>query len=161
MKTVICPGSFNPITNGHLDIIRRASLLFDRVVVAVLRNAKKDCEFSVEERVEMIRDCVADLPNVEVAWHDGLLADYAKSIGAVAIVRGLRAVTDFENEFQMALVNRELNGEAQTIFFTASPEYMFLSSSAVREVASHGADISNFVPPQVVDRVAAKYKKEV
>ena len=123
MRIAICPGSFDPITNGHLDIIRRASKLFDHVEVAVLQNSSKKCVFSVEERVEMIRDCIGELPNVSASSFDGLLVDYAKKIGATAIVKGLRAVSDFDYEFQMALFNKEINAEVETIFLTTSPEH--------------------------------------
>ncbi len=161
MRIAICPGSFDPITNGHLDIIRRASKLFDHVEVAVLQNSSKKCVFSVEERVEMIRDCIGELPNVSASSFDGLLVDYAKKIGATAIVKGLRAVSDFDYEFQMALFNKEINDEVETIFLTTSPEHMYLSSSVVREMAAHGGDMSRFVPSCVEKRIAAKYRQGV
>ena len=161
MRIAICPGSFDPITNGHLDIIRRASKLFDHVEVAVLQNSSKKCVFSVEERVEMIRDCIGELPNVSASSFDGLLVDYAKKIGATAIVKGLRAVSDFDYEFQMALFNKEINAEVETIFLTNSPEQMYLSSSVVREMAAHGGDMSRFVPSCVEKRIAAKYRQGV
>ena len=161
MRIAICPGSFDPITNGHLDIIRRAAKLFDHVEVAVLQNSSKRCVFSVEERVEMIRDCIGDLPNVSASSFDGLLVDYAKKIGATAIVKGLRAVSDFDYEFQMALFNKEINAEVETIFLTPSPEHMYLSSSVVREMAAHGGDMSRFVPACVEKRITAKYRQGV
>lgn len=161
MRIAICPGSFDPITNGHLDIIRRAAKLFDHVEVAVLQNSSKKCVFSVEERVEMIRDGIAELPNVSASSFDGLLVDYAKKKGATAIVKGLRAVSDFDYEFQMALFNKEINAEVETIFLTTSPEHMYLSSSVVREMAAHGGDTSRFVPACVKERIVAKYRQGV
>lgn len=161
MRVAICPGSFDPITNGHLDIIRRAAKLFDHVVVAVLQNSSKKCVFSVEERVDMIRDCITDLDNVSASSFDGLLVEYAKKTGATAIVKGLRAVSDFDYEFQMALFNKEINAEVETIFLTTSPEHMYLSSSVVREMAAHGGDMSRFVPACVKERIIAKYRQGV
>lgn len=159
MKIAICPGSFNPITLGHLDIIRRASKMFDHVIVAVLQNSSKVCDFSVEERVDMIKDSIKDLKNVSADSFDGLLAEYTKIKKASVIVKGLRAMSDFEYEFQMALVNQRINPEVETVFLTTSSEYMFLSSSVVREVAAHGGDISQFVPDVIVQRVIDKYKE--
>lgn len=159
MKLAVCPGSFDPITNGHLDIIARAARLFDEVIVAVLQNSSKSYTFSVEDRVAMIRESTKDLPHVRAEAFDGLLADYARQTGATAIVKGLRAVTDFEYEFQMALLNKELSGEVETIFLTTSREYMFLSSSAVRELAAHGADITPFVPAPVAGKIRETYQK--
>ncbi len=159
MKIAICPGSFNPITLGHLDIIRRASKMFDHVIVAVLQNANKVCDFTVDERVDMIRDSIKDLKNVSADSFDGLLAEYTKIKKASVIVKGLRAVSDFEYEFQMALVNQRINPEVETVFLTTSSEYMFLSSSSVREIAAHGGDISQFVPESIIDRVMDKYKE--
>lgn len=161
MRIAICPGSFNPITNGHLDIIRRAAKLFDHVEVAVLQNSAKKCVFSVEERVDMIRECITDLPNVSASSFDGLLVECAKKIGATVIVKGLRAVSDFDYEFQMALFNKEINAEVETIFLTTSPEHMYLSSSVVREMAAHGGDMSRFVPACVEQRIVAKYRQGV
>ena len=133
MRTVICPGSFDPVTLGHLDIITRSSKIFDKVIVLVMTNYKKQNSYSFtsDERVEMIRECTKNLKNVEVDSYDGLLAEYAKQIGAVAIVKGLRAVSDFEYEFQQALINKELNNEVETVFITTRAENMYLSSSVV------------------------------
>ncbi len=161
MKIAICPGSFDPVTNGHLDIIARAARLFDHVEVAVLQNSSKNCIFSVDERVDMIRECIKDLDNVSASSFDGLLVDYAKKLGATVIVKGLRAVSDFDYEFQMALFNKEVNAEVETVFLTTSPEHMYLSSSVVREMAAHGGDMSRFVPTSVKERITAKYKEGV
>lgn len=144
--TAVCPGSFDPVTLGHIDIIRRACSTFDSVIVVVMLNSSKSPSFSAEERVEMIKKSTADIPNVEVDTYDGLLADYVRSRGAKAIVKGLRAVSDFEYEFQMALTNKKLNPDAETVFFTTRAENMYLSSSVVKEVAKMGGDISDFVP---------------
>ena len=156
MKTVVCPGSFDPITNGHLDIIQRASGLFDRVIVLVAFNAAKQSVFTVEERKEMIRRATADFPNVEVDAFDGLLVDYIREHHASAIVKGLRALSDFEYEFQMALTNRKLLPDCETIFFTTSGENMYLSSSIVRQVCRLGGDISGFVPSCVQEEIIQK-----
>lgn len=146
----ICPGSFDPITLGHLDIISRGSAMFDKVIVVVMSNVhKNNGSFSVEERVEMIKKSVAHLPNIEVDYFDGLLADYAAKKNAKAIIKGLRAMSDFEYEFQMALTNKKLNPDVETIFLTTSAENMYVSSSMVRQVASMGGDISDFVPSAI------------
>ena len=146
MITAICPGSFDPVTLGHLDIIRRASDMFDKVIVAVLCNSKKNPSFTVEERMAMIRKVTGDIPNLEIATFDGLLADYAKIVGATVLVKGLRAVTDFEYEFQMALANRKLNPNLETVFITTRAENMYLASSLVKEIARNGGNIDDFVP---------------
>ncbi len=144
----ICPGSFDPVTKGHLDIITRSAKMFNKVIVVVMSNINKKntTSFTVEERMDMIRRSVADLPNVEVDHYEGLLAEYAAAKGASAIVKGLRAVTDFEYEFQMALANKKLNPEVETVFLTTSAENMYLSSSMVKQIASMGGNISDFVP---------------
>lgn len=159
-QTVICPGSFDPVTLGHLDIITRASKMFDRVAVAVLVNSSKRPTFSTEERMELLREAVADLPNVDVVSFEGLLAEYCKTSGISTIVKGLRAVSDFEYEFQMAIANKKLNPGLETIFLTADADSTFLSSSMVREICSMGGDISNFVPACVHDRIVAKLRKQ-
>ena len=157
-KNAICPGSFDPITKGHMDIIKRSSKMFDKVYVAVLTNSSKSCCFTIEERMNMIKKCTSDIPNVEVCTFTGLLAEYAKKIDVIAIVRGLRAVTDFEYEFQMALTNKKINKELETIFLTTNSKYMFLSSSIVKEVALNGGDITDFVPPVVLDDIKSRLK---
>ncbi|MDD2955212.1 MAG: pantetheine-phosphate adenylyltransferase [Oscillospiraceae bacterium] len=153
MKTAVCPGSFDPVTKGHLDIITRASRLFDRVIVLVVTNAAKTPSFTKEERMSLIRRVTGDLLNVEVETYSGLLADYVRDVGAVAIVKGLRAVSDFEYEFQMALANKKLNPEADTLFLTTAAENMYLSSSIVKQIAQFGGDISDFLPEQIVREV--------
>ncbi len=158
-QTVICPGSFDPVTLGHLDIITRAAKMFDRVVVAVLVNSSKTPTFSTEERMELLRDAVSDLPNVDIVSFEGLLAEYCKNSGIGTIVKGLRAVSDFEYEFQMAIANKKLNPGLETMFLTADADSTFLSSSVVREIGSMGGDISNFVPACVHDRIAARLRK--
>lgn len=158
MKTVVCPGSFDPITNGHLDIIQRASGIFDRVIVLVAVNQEKKCFFTPQERVEMIRLVAeeAGLGNVRVDSDGGLLVNYIQRVGACAIVKGLRAVSDFEYEFQMSLTNHKLLPECETIFFTTSSRNMYLSSSIVRQVGGLGGDITQFVPPCVYERIHQK-----
>ena len=158
MKTVVCPGSFDPITNGHMDIVKRASGIFDRVIVLVAANQEKHNFFTVEERVEMIRRVVREtgLSNVEVDQDSGLLVSYIQRVGAVAIVKGLRAVSDFEYEFQMALTNHKLLPQCETIFFTTSSRNMYLSSSIVRQVGRLGGDITGFVPPCVYEQIHEK-----
>lgn len=152
MRIAICPGSFDPVTLGHMDIITRACKIFDKVIVAVPVNPDKRASFTVEERMEMLRIATRGM-NVEVDCVKGLLADYAKEKHAVAIVKGLRAMTDFEYEFQMALTNKKLNPEVETMFLPTSMEYMFLSSSMVKQIAGFGGDISHFVPEALLDRI--------
>lgn len=156
----ICPGSFDPITIGHLDIIARSAKMFNKVIVVVMSNVHKNGgSFTVEERVGMIKKSVADIPNVEVDHYEGLLADYAASKNAVAIIKGLRAVTDFEYEFQMALTNKKLNPKLETLFLTTSAENMYLSSSMVKQIASMGGDVSDFVPPAIHNDIVNRLKK--
>ena len=145
---------------GHLDIIRRASGLFDRLIVAVMHNQNKKPMFSVEERKEMLRRTTADLPNVEIESFGGLLADYAHSKNACVLVKGLRAVSDFEYEFQMALANRKLNAELDTVFLMTSSEYMYLSSSVVKDIAVHGGSVAGFVPDEIVQDIVRRTRKE-
>ena len=153
-KTVICPGSFDPLTIGHLDIIKRSSRLFEKVIVVVMRNYNKnEGSFTVEERMDFIRRCTEDLPNVCVDSYTGLLADYAREKGASAVVKGLRAISDYDDEFRQALTNQKLNSELETVFMVTSSEYMFLSSSVVKQVCTLGGDISNFVPAQIRDDI--------
>lgn len=150
MKIAIYPGSFDPVTSGHLNIIRRAANIFDRLIVCVMVNAGKNPIFSLEERVDMIRRVTADIPNVEVDGSGGLLADYARQKGSCVIVKGLRAGSDFENEFQMALINHKINPNLDTMFLTAEHQYMYLSSSMVKELAAYNADLSDFLPEQII-----------
>ena len=149
MNIAICPGSFDPVTMGHIDIITRAAGMFDKLIVVVMNNAAKQCSFTPEERVAMIKKCVADHDNIEVDAFDGLLADYAAKRGARAIIKGLRAMSDFEYEFQMALANKKLNPDVETLFLTTAQQNMYLSSSMVKQIASMGGDISDFVPEQI------------
>lgn len=159
MRIAVCPGSFDPITNGHLDIIKRASLLFDKVVVLVSINPSKNCSFTQEERVEMIKECTQSMKNVSVDTFSGLLADYVKDNNACAIVKGLRAVSDFEYEFQQSLANKNINPNAETVFLTTSAEFMFLSSSLVKQIALFGGDISDFVPKIILDQIQKRLRK--
>ena len=159
MKIAIYPGSFDPVTLGHLDIIRRASIMFDRLIVAVMHNQNKKPAFTAEERVEFLKRTTADLPNVEVESFDGMLADYAKQKNACAIVKGLRAVSDFEYEFQMALANRKLNPELDTVFLMTSAEYMYLSSSIVKDIAVHGGGVADFVPEGIMQDIVRRIRK--
>lgn len=156
MKTAIYPGSFDPITLGHLNIIRRSAQIFDNVVVCVMVNSTKNPMFSLEERVELIRRVTARFPNVQVETFSGLLAEYAKKYDPAVIVKGLRAVSDFESEFQMALINKKINPNLDTLFLTASEKYTFLSSSTVKEMARYGADLSEFVPYEIIEDVMQK-----
>ena len=149
MRTVIYPGSFDPLTNGHLDVIQRATKLFDKVIVAVAKNDSKNPLFSLAERLELVQSCVKHLPNVESDSFDGLLVNYVEERSAQAIIRGLRAVSDFEFEFQLALMNRKLNERVETIFMMPKDTYTFLSSRIVKEIARLGGDVSSFVPPSV------------
>jgi pantetheine-phosphate adenylyltransferase len=158
MRIAVCPGSFDPVTKGHLDIINRASTLFDKVIVLVSFNPSKKASavFSIDERMEMILRVTKHLDNVLVDCHSGLLADYLKRTNACAIVKGLRAVSDFEYEFQMALANKKLYPDAETLFLTTSTENMYLSSSVVKEIASLGGDISGFVPPEILGDITGR-----
>lgn len=158
MKTVIYPGSFDPVTLGHCDIISRSSQIFDRLIVGVLNNNEKSPLFSVRERVNMLKKVTADLPNVEIQSFDGLLIDFARSNGANVVVRGLRAITDFEFELQIAQVNRVIAPEIDTMFLTSNLKYAYLSSSTVKEVARLGGDISAFLHPDIAELVRRKYE---
>ena len=150
MKIAIYPGSFDPVTSGHLNIIRRASNIFDRLIVCVMVNAGKNPMFTLEERENLIRRVTEDLSNVEVDHSSELLAEYARRKGSCVILKGLRAGSDFENEFQMALINRKLNPELDTMFLTADSQYMYLSSSMVKELGSYGADLTDFLPMEII-----------
>lgn len=160
MKLAICPGSFDPITKGHLDIITRASKLFDKVIVIVVPNYEKKPFFSMEERINFISRSTAHLPNIETDVYNGLLANCAKEKNACAIIRGLRAVSDFEYEFQMALTNKKLNPDTETIFLTTSAENMYLSSSVVKQIAAFGGDITDFIPEPVIEDVKNRLCKK-
>ncbi len=157
MKRAIYPGSFDPVTLGHMDIISRAAKVVDELIVAVLINSAKKPLFSVEERVSMLEEMTRDIPNVKVKSFDGLLVEYAESEKADFIVRGLRAVTDFEYELQIAQSNHIVNPRVDTLFLTTSLEYAYLSSTIVKEIASYGGDISHFVPEQLMERIYTKY----
>ncbi len=161
MTTAIYPGSFDPVTVGHLDIVRRASKLFDRVIVAVLVNMEKRPWFTIDERTELLKKATKDIPNVEIASFDGLLVDFAAQKNASAIVKGLRAVSDFEYEFQMALTNRKLDDSIETVFLTSSAENMFLSSSIVKQVGLLGGDIDAFVPECIKDEILMRIKQRI
>lgn len=150
MKIAIYPGSFDPITSGHLNIIRRAASIFDKLIVCVMVNSAKKPMFSREERVDMIREVTEDISNVEVDSSDELLAEYAKRRGSCVIVKGLRAGSDFENEFQMALINHKINPTLDTMFLTAEHQYMYLSSSTVKELGNYDVDLSDFLPQEIV-----------
>ena len=150
MKIAIYPGSFDPVTSGHLNIIRRAAKIFDRLIVCVMVNGAKKTMFSLEERVELIRRVTRDLPNVEVDGSAELLADYARKIGSCVIVKGLRAGSDFEYEFQMALINRKINPDLDTMFLTSEHQYMYLSSSTVKELGGYDVDLSDFLPEPII-----------
>jgi pantetheine-phosphate adenylyltransferase len=158
MRRAVYPGSFDPVTFGHLDIIERSAKMVDELVVGVLHNSAKNSLFSLEERVNMIREMTKDIPNVRVESFDGLLVDYMTQIGANIIIRGLRAVTDFEYELQLAQMNHVQNENIETVFLITSLKYSYLSSTIVKEIASYGGDISKFVPAELIDRIYAKYK---
>ena len=150
MKIAIYPGSFDPITGGHLNIIRRAANIFDKLIVCVMVNAGKNPMFTLDERVDLIRRVTSDIPNVEVDSSSELLADYAQKKGSCVIVKGLRAGSDFENEFQMALINHKINPNLDTMFLTAESQYMYLSSSTVKELGHYNVDLSEFLPQQII-----------
>ncbi len=152
MKIAIYPGSFDPVTSGHLNIIRRAAKIFDRLIVCVMVNAGKNPMFTQQERVDMLRTVTSDLPNVEVDCSDTLLAEYARALGDCVIVKGLRAGSDFEYEFQMALINHKINPQLDTMFLTAEHQYTYLSSSTVKELAAYDVDLSDFLPEQIIER---------
>jgi len=160
MRTVIYPGTFDPITNGHLDVIVRALALFDKVIVTVAENRDKVPLFSVEERLDILQEAVKGLGNVEVDHFSGLVVDHARARGACAIIRGLRAVSDFEAEFQMALMNRHMNQDVATVFLMPHDRYTHLNSSIIREISSLGGDVSDYVPPVVQEALDQKYRHE-
>lgn len=153
MTTALIPGSFDPITLGHLNIIRRAAGIFDKVVVCVMKNSAKNYLFTIGERMELVKKVVARLPNVEVATTNELLAEFAKRYEGAVVVKGLRAVSDFDYEFQIALINKKMNPDLETLFLTASEKYTFLSSTVVKEMAAYGADLSEFAPREIIDDI--------
>ncbi|MFH0727592.1 MAG: pantetheine-phosphate adenylyltransferase [Pseudomonadota bacterium] len=160
MKTLaIYPGSFDPITNGHMDLIKRGIGLFDKIIVAILVNSSKNPLFSVEERIEILKESLKDLPNIEVDTFSGLLVDYAARKKATAILRGMRAVSDFEYEFQLALMNRRLNRKVETVFLMTGLRWIFTSSSIIKEAARFGGDISGMVPPFANEKLKEKFKR--
>ncbi len=157
MKKVIYPGTFDPITNGHIDIIERAAELFDEVVVTIAKNPAKSCLFSIEERLEMLNQSLKDFSNVKIDTFDGLVVNYAKSIGAIGMIRGLRAVSDFEYEFQMALMNRKLDNDIKIIFLMPHEKYTYLNSTIVRNLAQFGGETKKFVPECVAKKLREKF----
>ena len=163
MKIAIYPGSFDPVTSGHLNIIRRAASIFDKLIVCVMVNAGKNPMFTLEERVNLIRRVTTDLPNVEVDCSDELLAEYARQRGRCVIVKGLRAVSDFETEFQMALINHKINPDLDTMFLTADSQYMYLSSSMVKELGTYGVELSDLLPSEIIpdfqERIESRKKQ--
>ena len=161
MKTAIYPGSFDPVTTGHLNIIRRAAKIFDKLIVCVMVNVGKSPMFSLEERVDLIRMGTKDLPNVEVDGSDMLLAEYAKTIGNCVIVKGLRAGSDFENEFQMAMINHKINPDLDTMFLTAEHQYTYLSSSMVKELGRYQVELSDFLPEQIIPIVQQRIRTTI
>ncbi|MFZ5947862.1 MAG: pantetheine-phosphate adenylyltransferase [Stygiobacter sp.] len=159
MKRVIYPGTFDPVTNGHIDIVRRAVELFDEVVVTVAKNPTKTELFTVEERIEMLKESLKEFPTVTVDSFGGLVVDHARQVGAVGIIRGLRAISDFEYEFQMALMNRKLAGDISTILLMPHARYTYLNSTIIRNLAAFGGDVSGFIPPFVEMKLKEKFKK--
>lgn len=156
MKIALYPGSFDPITLGHFNIIRRAAVIFDKVIVCVTVNSEKSPMFDLSERVDFVRRVTGRLGNVEVETSDMLIAEYARTKGVTAIVKGLRVLSDFEREFQMAIINKKINPSLDTLFLTASEKYTYLSSTIVREMAKYGADLSEFVPREIIDDIIKK-----
>ncbi len=156
MKTILYPGSFDPVTNGHLDVAFRAARIFDRVVIAVAHNSEKKALFTFDERMDLLKHACREHSNIEIACFSGLLVNALEQFDASAVLRGLRAVSDFEYEFQMALMNRDLNEKCETMFMMPSPEYSFVSSRMIKEIAICGGDISSFVPPHVAEAINAK-----
>ena len=156
-RTAIYPGSFDPVTNGHIDIIKRGLNLFDKIIIAILHNPGKKSLFDIKERMELLDTCLKKLKNVEIDTFDGLLVDYAVNRNAQAILRGMRAVSDFEYEFQMALMNRRLNREVQTVFLMTGLRWIFTSSSIIKEAAQFGGNVKGMVPPEVEQKIKEKY----
>lgn len=160
MPIAVVPGSFDPITIGHLDIIKRVTKLYDKVIVGIVVNPNKKALFSLEDRVKMVKETIADMRNIEVDSFDGLLVEFVKMHDAHVIIRGLRAVSDFEREFQMAQLNRKLDPDIETTFMMASPEYTYLSSSVIKEIAMYGGNVSELVPPHVINYLAEHGRRQ-
>lgn len=158
-RIAIYPGSFDPVTNGHIDIVQRGKKLFDKIIIAILYNPGKTALFSIEERMAMLKESMKGIPGLDFDIFDGLLVDYVKSCGAHAILRGMRAVSDFEYEFQLALMNHKLNREVQTVFLMTSLRWIFTSSSIIKEAAQFGGDVSDMVPPNVNQKIKAKFDR--
>jgi len=158
-RIAIYPGSFDPVTNGHVDIVRRGTALFDEIIVAILHNPSKTALFTLDERLDMLKETMKDIPGVSFDTFGGLLVDYACERGAQAILRGMRAVSDFEYEFQLALMNRKLNREIQTVFLMTGLRWIFTSSSIIKEAAQFGGDVSELVPPMVNRKIIEKYRR--
>ena len=157
MKIAVYPGTFDPITNGHIDIVNRGLRIFDKIIVTVAVNPGKTPLFSLEERIEMIKQSIGKAENVEVAQFQGLIAEYLKSVNAIAMIRGLRAISDFEYEFQMSLMNRKLNEDVETVFLMPAQEYIHLNSTLIKEVSSFNGDITDYVPKNVEDKLNEKF----
>ena len=160
MKIAIYPGSFDPVTNGHLDIIERTAAIFDKVTVAILVNSSKTPTFTVDERIDMLKKATAHISNVEIEFFDGLLVDFVRSKGAKVIIKGLRAVSDFEYEFQMAMLNKSVAPDIETLFMMTGNKYSYLSSSIVKELGRLGAPVDEFVPQAIMDNVTEKLRKD-
>ncbi len=160
MKIAVYPGSFDPITCGHLDIIKRSSKLFDKIIVAVLNNSQKSPMFTVDERVNLIKKCTADLPNCEVQSFSGLLVDFVHKVGADAVVRGLRAISDFEYEFQMSLLNKKLAPDVETVFMVTNLNCLYISSSVVKEIFHYGGNTDGLIPNEIINDIKDKIEKE-
>ena len=158
MKAGLFPGSFDPVTNGHIDVIRRAGRLFDKLIVAVAINESKDAMFTLEERTELLKTACKGIPRIEIICFEGLLMNAVKTYGTSAVVRGLRAISDFEYEFQMAMMNRELDPNYETVFLMSSPSYSFVSSRMIKEIVKLGGDVSPFVPPAIAEALKRKHK---
>ncbi|MCL1806267.1 MAG: pantetheine-phosphate adenylyltransferase [Oscillospiraceae bacterium] len=161
MKTAICPGSFDPVTLGHIDVIERAARIFDKTVVVVLENRGKSCRFTPEERVTLLRKSTSFIPNIVIEHSDRLLADTCADMGDVVIVKGLRAVSDFEHEFQMALMNKKLNARLDTLFLTAGERFQYISSSVIKEICHYGGDVSELLPPEIHDEVVKRLRRDI
>lgn len=159
MIKALYPGTFDPITVGHLDVIKRASNTYDSLIVAIMENTSKTCTFTKEERKEMVEKCTKDLKNVEVIVGEGLTVDFAEKLGCKVIVRGIRAVSDYESELALATANMQLNKDIETVFLVSKPELSFLSSSIAKEIASFNGDISSYIPPQIIEEVSKKLYK--